>query len=203
MKKKDEKIKTFSALEIANFCGVVNQTVVNWIKGGHLKAFITPGGQYRIYSEYLIEFLQRRKMKIPEGLLPFLKGEIKKILIADADKNFLQQLKEKIEQDFPDCVIFTSTSGFDAGVLVATKKPEYIIISENMKDIAIEKLRELPWKDEDDSMFPINYKIIYIKDNKTDNNTEDLYKTADIVLTKPIDFSKVNSLINSSRESAQ
>ncbi|MCL2480335.1 MAG: hypothetical protein FWF38_01345, partial [Spirochaetaceae bacterium] len=85
-------------------------------------------------------------------------------------------------------------NGFDAGVLLAIKNPEYIIISENMRDITIEKLKSLSGKEE--GKFG-NYKIIYIKDKDTDNTTEDLSKTADLVLTKPIDFSKINSFINS------
>jgi len=192
MKKKEAKIRTFSALEVANICGVVNQTVINWVKKGHLKAFVTPGGQYRIYSEYLVDFLQQRKMKIPEALLPFVKG--RKILIADIDKNFLQFLKEKIEQDCPDYNIFTSSNGFDAGVLIATQNPDYIIVSENMRDITIEKLKSLSRREDGKSG---NYKIIYIKDKDTDNITEDFSKTVDLVLTKPIDFSKINSFINS------
>ena len=190
MKKKDDKIKTFSALEIANICGVVNQTVINWVKGGHLKAFVTPGGQYRIYSEDLIIFMQRRNMKIPHELIPFVKG--KKILIADADDKFLQSLKAQIEQNHPDYNIFAASNGFDAGVLIATKKPEYMIVSENIRDITIVKLRELFGYDQ--SMFPGNYKIIYIKE--TDNTTEDLSKSADLVLIKPIDILKISSFIN-------
>jgi len=195
MRKKDDKIKTFSALEIANICGVVNQTVINWIKSGHLKAFVTPGGQYRIYSEYLIEFLQARKMKIPKELLSFVKE--KKILIADIDKTFAQLLKEKITQNFPDFDILTSSSGFDAGILIAVKKPELIIVSENIKDITIEKLKALFKKEEYRSIFPGKYKIIYIKDKEQDNVTEDLSRAADLVLLKPIDFSKINSFITS------
>ena len=53
MLKKDKKIRIYSALEVANICGVVNQTAINWIKNSHLKAFTTPGGQYRVYSEDL------------------------------------------------------------------------------------------------------------------------------------------------------
>ena len=201
MKKKEGKIKTFSALEIANICGVVNQTVINWIKGGHLKAFVTPGGQYRIYSECLIDFLQQRKMKISEELLPFVKEKrkAKKILIADSDKNYLQQLKEKMEQDYPDYDIFTSFNGFDTGVLVVIKKPEYIIVSENIRDITLEKLREL--FREDKSIFPGNYKIIYVKDKEANapaEMAEDLSRAVDLILTKPIDFSKISAFINSS-----
>ena len=56
MAKSIKKIRIFSALEVANLCGVVNQTAINWIRNGYLKAFTTPGGQYRIYAEDLMAF---------------------------------------------------------------------------------------------------------------------------------------------------
>ena len=34
MVKKRKRIKIYSALEVANICGVVNQTAINWIKNG-------------------------------------------------------------------------------------------------------------------------------------------------------------------------
>ena len=40
-----EKAVVYSALEVAEICGVVNQTAINWIRKGYLKAFMTPGGQ--------------------------------------------------------------------------------------------------------------------------------------------------------------
>jgi len=33
MPRKRKKVRIFSALEVANICGVVNQTAINWIKG--------------------------------------------------------------------------------------------------------------------------------------------------------------------------
>ena len=42
---KKNKIKIYSAMEVAKLCGVVNQTAINWIKSGYLPAFTTPGGQ--------------------------------------------------------------------------------------------------------------------------------------------------------------
>ena len=68
MPKKTRRIRIFSALEVANLCGVVNQTAINWIRNGYLKAFTTPGGQYRVYAEDLIEFLQGRGMRVPAEL---------------------------------------------------------------------------------------------------------------------------------------
>jgi len=52
---------------VANLCGVVNQTAINWIRNGYLKAFTTPGGQYRIYAEDLISFLDSRGMRSLSG----------------------------------------------------------------------------------------------------------------------------------------
>jgi len=48
MGRNDKRVRIFSALEVANLCGVVNQTTINWIKSGHMKAFTTPGGQFRV-----------------------------------------------------------------------------------------------------------------------------------------------------------
>ncbi|MDX9899753.1 MAG: histidine kinase, partial [Spirochaetia bacterium] len=41
MAKTSKKLRIFSALEVANLCGVVNQTAINWIRSGYLKAFMT------------------------------------------------------------------------------------------------------------------------------------------------------------------
>ena len=68
MAKNEKKVRIFSALEVANICGVVNQTAINWIKSNYLKAFMTPGGQYRVYSEDLYQFLKSRGMRVPEEL---------------------------------------------------------------------------------------------------------------------------------------
>ena len=48
MKESEGKSVVYSALEVANICGVVNQTAINWIRNKHLKAFSTPGGQFRV-----------------------------------------------------------------------------------------------------------------------------------------------------------
>ena len=69
MAKKIEKPVIYSALEVANICGVVNQTAINWINSGYLKAFKTPGGQYRVYPDDLANFMRERNMHIPMKLL--------------------------------------------------------------------------------------------------------------------------------------
>ena len=59
----------YSAMEVARFCGVVNQTAINWIKSKYIKAFQTPGGQYRVYPEDLVAFMKKKNINVPEELL--------------------------------------------------------------------------------------------------------------------------------------
>ena len=65
---KRRKRPVYSALEVARLCGVVNQTAINWINSGHLKAFKTPGGQYRVYPEDLADFMAIRKMQVSQEI---------------------------------------------------------------------------------------------------------------------------------------
>ena len=133
MLKKTDKPEVFSALEVANICGVVNQTAINWIKGGHLKAFTTPGGQYRIYPDDLASFMKGRKMRIPEYLAKKCTGNLYEhgdILIVDDDKGlncviakFLQKKYESFGVE-----IFQSFDGFEAGVLMTEKHPKILIL---------------------------------------------------------------------------
>ena len=69
-------------------CGVVNQTAINWIKNGYLKAFNTPGGQYRVYKDDLIEFINARGMRVPEALTVTEgpQADWKSIIVIDDDE---------------------------------------------------------------------------------------------------------------------
>ena len=113
--KKFEKVKIYSALEVANICGVVNQTAINWIKKKYLKAFMTPGGQYRVYGEDLTDFMVARGMKIPTDLKEFLHGESKSVLFVEDDDQFAWQFLDEIKSEYPNCNVDRAFDGFDAG----------------------------------------------------------------------------------------
>lgn len=141
--KKQKRIKIYSALEVANICGVVNQTAINWIKNGSLKAFTTPGGQYRIYAEHLVDFLKERGMKIPPKVLESLNDGFTsdmKILIIDTDRYAIKNLRDTLEGPFPECTFISAVTSFDAGRLLMTEKPEIIILNESFAEITVENL---------------------------------------------------------------
>ena len=91
MSPRKTKERVFSAHEVANICGVVNQTVINWIDKGHLAAFRTPGGQYRVYPDVLASFFKEQGMRLPEEVQKILaeQSRIDKVLIIDSDKRFV------------------------------------------------------------------------------------------------------------------
>lgn len=126
-----EKPSVFSALEVANVCGVVNQTAINWIRGGHLKAYKTPGGQYRVYPEDLVDFLKKRNMRVPEELLSkcfSVKNKNNKLLIVDDDKGLNTVIATYIKKKYGELEIFQAFDGFEAGVLMTKETPNSLIL---------------------------------------------------------------------------
>jgi two-component system, OmpR family, response regulator len=125
----NNKIRIFSALEVANLCGVVNQTAINWIKNGYLKAFTTPGGQYRVYSDELMKFLKSQGMRIPKELETIESAETDStILIVEDDTEINDLIKQFFEIKLPEYKIYQAFDGFEAGKSVSENKPSILIL---------------------------------------------------------------------------
>ncbi|WP_428771281.1 response regulator [Treponema sp. HNW] len=130
MSAKTHKTVIYSALEVANICGVVNQTAINWIRNGYLSAFTTPGGQYRVYLDDLIDFMKKRKMRIPEDLLAKASREKRNLrfLIVDDDKGLNTVLSKFLQREFKNSEIYQAFDGFEAGAFLVDKKPACVIL---------------------------------------------------------------------------
>jgi excisionase family DNA binding protein len=186
MSKNGKKIRIFSALEVANICGVVNQTAINWIKNGHLKAFTTPGGQYRIYAEELRKFLSSREMRIPEELEKLTQGSLsQKILVVDDNVELNDLLKEFLTQRIPEYEVLQATDGFAAGRQITSERPAVIILDIALPGIDGHKLCKTIKEDPDlDNPFVIA--ISGLDDPKEREQIID--EGADLFFPKPIDF---------------
>ena len=137
------KTIVYSALEVANICGVVNQTAINWIRNGYLKAFSTPGGQYRIYLEDLVAFMKERNMKIPAEVLDAYqqnKSLSASILVVDDDKGLNQVVTKFLEKKFTDSSIYQAFDGFEAGAILADKKPNIVLLDLDLPGVKGEDL---------------------------------------------------------------
>ena len=143
MNKDSNKTIVYSALEVANICGVVNQTAINWIRNGYLQAFSTPGGQYRIYLEDLVAFMKSRNMKIPADLLEIYqqqKTSPVSILVVDDDKGLNQVVTKYLEKEIPTACLYQAFDGFEAGAILGDKKPNIVLLDLDLPGVKGEDL---------------------------------------------------------------
>jgi two-component system, OmpR family, response regulator len=192
--KNGKKIRIFSALEVANICGVVNQTAINWIKNNHLKAFTTPGGQYRIYAEDLLEFLQGRGMRIPDELLELTKDSDKRsIMIVDDDHDLNSMLREIMVRRLPEFEIIQAFDGFEAGRLLADRSPVCVILDIDLPGIdghgLCQRMKEDPALNQ-----PVVISISGLDPDK--DGKQILEEGADAFFPKPIDFDALIDVIH-------
>lgn len=134
MSKKTQRIRIFSALEVANLCGVVNQTAINWIRNGHLKAFTTPGGQYRVYTEDLLAFLEARGMRVPAKLAEGPNSDLdwSVLAIIDDDRVLNDLIKAYFERKGHSGTIYQAFDGFEAGHILTEHRPGFVLLDINL-----------------------------------------------------------------------
>ncbi len=195
MAKNGKKIKIYSALEVANICGVVNQTAINWIKSGHLKAFITPGGQYRVYTDDLIAFLESRGMRIPDELENVVEEKLswKDILVVDDDKELNNMLKRFLDRKFPECKIHQAFDGFEAGQIMTEHVPAVILLDINLPGIDGHKLCQ-KLKSDGAGESPMIIAITGMNDPVEEQ--EMMKNGADAFFAKPLDLERLNQTMN-------
>ncbi len=188
MAKSGKKIRIFSALEVANICGVVNQTAINWIKNNHLKAFTTPGGQYRIYAEDLLEFLESRGMRIPDELRDIAEAKKKKILVIDDEKELNQMVAKMLREKLEGYEVYQAFDGFEAGRVISEEKPNVIILDIDLPGIDGHELCKKIKNDES-----IGSPVV-ISISGLDEETEGakiLSEGADAFFPKPLDLNQL------------
>ncbi len=195
---KTKRIQIFSALEVANMCGVVNQTAINWIRNGHLKAFNTPGGQYRVYKDDLIEFIHARGMRVPEVLS---EGEPsanwKSLIVIDDDKVLNTAIRAYLEKNIPDLNVMQSFDGFDAGAQLVEKKPGFVIL-----DLALPGVvgQEICKRIKNDPAFGKPYVIIITALEEASIEDEMYSLGADKFFRKPLVLADLRTVIESAME---
>jgi excisionase family DNA binding protein len=194
MAKKEKKVRIFSALEVADICGVVNQTAINWIKNGFLKAFMTPGGQYRVYAEDLLAFLSSRGMRVPEELSESAEEgpDWNRILIVDDDQNINTLLKRYLTRLMPERTVMQAFDGFEAGKLITEARPGVILLDISLPGIDGHKLcRRI--KEDQALGSPIIIAITGLAEEELEATV--LGEGADAFFHKPLDFEKLREKI--------
>lgn len=197
MAQKSKKSKVFSALEVANLCGVVNQTAINWIKAGHLKAYTTPGGQFRVTPEDLAEFMEKRGSEIPQVLKDALKQNKqtaeKSLIIVDDDKGLNTLIKKYIEKNFENVQIYQAYDGFEAGTIFANKKPGFVILDLDLPGIDGFSLCK---KLKSDAMFGNPYIVVVTALTSPDVADKVNNLGSNYFLTKPLNMNQIGAIVN-------
>jgi len=190
MAKNGRKIRIFSALEVANICGVVNQTAINWIRNGYLKAFTTPGGQYRVYAEDLKSFLDERGMRIPDELNALMQDEVdwKAILIVDDDRDLNDLLKRYLEKKLEGYMVYQAYDGFEAGKALSDVRPGFIFLDIDLPGVDGHKLCK---KIKEDPTFGKPFIIAMTGLDIPEEKRAILDEGADAFFGKPLDFELV------------
>ncbi|MCD6364293.1 MAG: response regulator [Planctomycetes bacterium] len=124
-------VKTLSTFVIAKMLCVDPGSVANWIDQGMLSAHRTPGGHRRVTAADLMKFLHEHKMPVPTELEP----TPIRILVVDDDVGVAQLVARAIRTAHPDWEVVEANDGFQAGTLVATHRPNVVILNLRMPGI--------------------------------------------------------------------
>lgn len=195
-----KRIQIYSALEVANMCGVVNQTAINWIKSGYLKAFNTPGGQYRVYKDDLLDFIKTRGMRVPEILQdsPIPAANWKSLIVIDDDISLNNAIRSYLEKNMKDLSIYQSFDGFDAGAQLVEKKPGFILLDISLPGV---NGQEICKRIKTDPSFGKPYVMIITALEDPSLEATMLEMGADKFFRKPVRMTDIVDAINEAVES--
>ncbi|MDX1390055.1 MAG: response regulator [Acidobacteriota bacterium] len=120
----------FTTFEAAKLCHVSPLSIINWVNAGRLPAFRTPGGHRRIRREDLIRFMRENGMPLPDDLR---EGSGRpKVLVVDDEASIREVLSEHLASRSKAYEVMTAADGFEAGRLVATFRPDVVLLDLRM-----------------------------------------------------------------------
>jgi excisionase family DNA binding protein len=196
MSKTSKEIKPYlSTGEVARICHMSRATVFNWVKDGKLKASRVPGGRYNIFRRDFLSFMKKSNLLalVEENSL----YQETRILIVDDQIDIIETIKTFLEKTRPDFHVTGTTSGFEAGQLVYSFKPDIVILDIIMPKIdgfaVCRKIKSDP--------LTRDINVIAVTGYPSEENIERIKKEgASFCLEKPLDF---NELLDSLKKLIQ
>jgi len=116
----DETRLFYSIPQAAKACGVSRATMWNWVKSGHIKALVTPGGHHRIAHDDLEAFIEQAGRTLSRETVP------PAILIVDDEEQIRKSLHLRLTKK--GYRVESASGGFDAGVKVLECRPDLVIL---------------------------------------------------------------------------
>jgi excisionase family DNA binding protein len=125
--------RNYSTFAVAEMLGVDPGSVVNWIDGGLLKAFRTPGGHRRVSAGDLRAFLAQHNMPVPPEVATE-DGPVR-VVVVDDEPELAHLVSRAILAEHPDYQVVEAYDGFQAGTVISTHKPHVVILDLKMPGI--------------------------------------------------------------------
>ena len=120
----------YTTFETAKLCHVSPLSIINWVNAGRLPAFRTPGGHRRIRRDDLIRFMKDNGIPLPDELQ---EGSGKqRVLVVDDEASIRELLSEHLKSRTPSYEVAVASDGFEAGRLVATFRPDVVLLDLRM-----------------------------------------------------------------------
>jgi excisionase family DNA binding protein len=120
----------FTTFEAAKLCHVSPLSIINWVNAGRLPAFRTPGGHRRIRREDLLRFMHDSGIPIPDSIRP--DSGKRKVLVVDDEAPVRELLCQHLATPPNGFEVFMAADGFEAGRLVATSRPDVVVLDLRM-----------------------------------------------------------------------
>jgi excisionase family DNA binding protein len=102
-------------------------TVKRWIREGHLKAFQTAGGHYRITEQELEHFRAARNFPV----IPAVSEELPRVLVVDDDPRLLSMLSDAFTHG-GRYTIEVARDGYEGLIKVGSFRPHVLILDVRM-----------------------------------------------------------------------
>ncbi len=120
----------FTTGEVAEVCGISQQTVIRCFDSGRLGGFRVPGSRFRrIPRESLVQFMKDHGIPIEK-----LETDRKKVLIVDDEKDIVDMLAAVLTRD-GRFEVRTASNGFDAGAMTRDFRPDIVLLDYMLPDI--------------------------------------------------------------------
>lgn len=120
----------FTTFEAAKLCHVSPLSIINWVNAGRIPAFRTPGGHRRIRREDLARFMRENGIPLPEELRDG--SGRSRVLVVDDEAAIREIFAESLSQRSNPYEVMTAADGFEAGRLVATFRPDVVLLDLRM-----------------------------------------------------------------------
>ena len=120
----------FTTFEAAKLCHVSPLSIINWVNAGRIPAFRTPGGHRRIRREDLARFMRENGIPLPEELRDGTGRS--RVLVVDDESAIRDIFAESLSHRSAPFDVMTAADGFEAGRLVATFRPDVVLLDLRM-----------------------------------------------------------------------